>query len=282
MDTITFALAAGLLAAFNPCGFALLPSFLAILVSGPGGVWRALRLSVAMTAGFVTVFGSIGFLLRVTTAPIQQHLPWAAVGIGVLLVLLGGWLLTGRELQLRIPRLAAGSPSHSVLALYGYGASYAVASLSCTIAPFLAVTGLVSGESDIRTGLSAFLAYAIGMGLVVGLLAMMVALAREATVRRTRAVLPWISRLSGAFLLVAGAYVAYYGWYELRLMSGAGSARDPIVGAVTGVQGTVTTWLDATGVVWITAAFVAVVAVAVLARLRRRTKRQITSPASSL
>ncbi|HWS34700.1 MAG TPA: cytochrome c biogenesis CcdA family protein [Actinoplanes sp.] len=269
MDTITFALAAGLLAAFNPCGFALLPSFLAILVSGPGGVWRALRLAAAMTAGFVTVFGTIGFVLSVTTVPIQRHLPWAAVAIGAVLVVLGGWLLAGRELQLRLPRLAAGSPSSSILALYGYGASYAVASLSCTIAPFLAVTGLVSGEGDLRTGIGAFLAYAIGMGLVVGLLAMLVALAREATVRRTRAVLPWISRLSGAFLLVAGAYVTYYGWYELRLMSGAGSPRDPVVGAVTGVQGTVTTWLDTTGIGWITAAFAVVVLAALLTRTLR-------------
>lgn len=269
MDTITFALAAGLLAAFNPCGFALLPSFLAILVSGPGGAWRALRLSAAMTAGFVTVFGSIGVVLSVTTAPIQRYLPWSAVVIGVVLVLLGGWLLTGRELTLRIPRLAAGSPSHSIFALYGYGASYAVASLSCTIAPFLAVTGLVSGQGEVLTGVGAFLAYAVGMGLVVGLLAMTVALAREATVRRTRAVLPWISRISGVFLLVAGVYVSYYGWYELRLMSGGG-ARDPIVGAVTGVQGAVTTWLDAVGVGWIAVAFAAVVVTVAAVRTARR------------
>jgi cytochrome c biogenesis protein CcdA len=37
MDDLAFALAAGLLAAFNPCGFALLPSFLLLLVSGRGG-----------------------------------------------------------------------------------------------------------------------------------------------------------------------------------------------------------------------------------------------------
>ncbi len=271
MDTITFALAAGLLAAFNPCGFALLPSFLAILVAGPGGVWRALRLSAAMTAGFVTVFGTIGLVLSVTTAPIQRYLPWSAVVIGVVLVLSGGWLLSGRELTVRLPRWAAGSPSQSIFGLYGYGASYAVASLSCTIAPFLAVTGLVSGEGEVLTGIGAFLAYAIGMGLIVGLLAMTAALAREATVRRARAVLPWISRLSGVFLLVAGGYVTYYGWYELRLMSGDGNPRDPIVGAVTGLQGTVTTWLDTAGIGWVTAAFaVVVVAAVLLGRVLRR------------
>ncbi len=266
-ETITFALAAGLLAAFNPCGFALLPSFLALLVAGPGGVLRALRLSAAMTAGFVTVFGLIGVVLAVTTVPIQRHLPWAAVATGGVLVLLGVWLLSGRELQVRLPRLAAGSPTGSVLALYGYGASYAVASLSCTIAPFLAVTGLVSGGTGIRAGVLAFVAYGLGMGLVVGLLAMLVAFAREATVRRTRAVLPWISRLSGAFLLAAGLYVTYYGWYELRLAAG-GSPADPVIGAVGDLQGRVTTWLDAVGIGGTAVAFAVVALAAVVTRSR--------------
>jgi cytochrome c biogenesis protein CcdA len=255
VDSVTVAPAAGLVAAFNPCGFAMLPSFLALLVSGPGGVLRALRLSAAMTAGFVTVFGTIGFVISVVTAPLQEHLPWVTVVTGVVLAGLGGWMLSGRELSVPIPRLAVGGPSGSFLALYGYGASYAVASLSCTIAPFLAVTGLVSGSGEVLEGLAAFVAYGIGMGVVVGLLAMLVALAQDTVVRRTRAVLPHILRISGAFLLIAGLYVAYYGWYELRVIAGD-SADDAVVGTVTEIQGQITTWLDAVGVWWIVAAFV--------------------------
>jgi cytochrome c biogenesis protein CcdA len=255
VDSVTVALAAGLVAAFNPCGFAMLPSFLAMLVSGPGGALRALRLSTAMTAGFVTVFGTIGFVISIVTAPIQQHLPWVTVVTGLVLAGLGCWMLSGRELSLPIPRLAVGGPSGSFLALYGYGASYAVASLSCTIAPFLAVTGLVSGSGEILNGLAAFVAYGIGMGVVVGLLAMLVALAQETVVRRARAVLPHVLRISGAFLFLAGLYVAYYGWYELRVIAGD-SADDAVVGTVTEVQGQITTWLNAIGAGWIVAAFV--------------------------
>ncbi|MDI6103367.1 cytochrome c biogenesis protein CcdA [Actinoplanes sp. NEAU-A12] len=268
MDDLTFALAAGLLAAFNPCGFALLPSFLLLLVSGPGGVLRALRLSAAMTAGFVTVFGVAGVLIGVVTAPIQQHLPWFTVVVGVVLVLLGAWLLSGRELQVPLPRLKAGGPSGSLLGLYGYGASYAVASLSCTIAPFLAVTGLVSGGGDVLAGLAAFLAYGLGMGLVVGLLALLVAFAQDTVVRRTRAVLPFVSRASGALLVLAGLYVAYYGWYELRVNAG-GSADDPVVGAVTELPGMISNRLDAIGAGWVAAAFALTAAAALLARARR-------------
>ena len=271
MGEISFALAAGLVAAFNPCGFALLPSYLALLVATPGagGVWRALRLSTAMTAGFVTVFGVFGLVISLLTVSILPYLPWVTVVMGVGLVALGGWLLTGRELVLRMPRLRApagqnGSPA----ALYGYGASYAVASLSCTIAPFLAVTGIASGSGDLVDGLVAFVAYGVGMGLVVGLLSMLVALARTAMVARTRRLLPYVSRVSGVLLVLAGVYVAYYGWYELRVNSG-GAADDPIVGLATGVQGVLSGRLDDLGAGLIAIAFAAVVAAAAAVRAVR-------------
>jgi cytochrome c biogenesis protein CcdA len=269
---ISFALAAGLVAAFNPCGFALLPSYLALLVATPGagGVWRALRLSTAMTAGFVTVFGIFGLVISVLTVSIQPYLPWVTVVVGVGLIALGGWLLTGRELVLRMPRLRAGVPgqSGSLPALYGYGASYAVASLSCTIAPFLAVTGVTSGSGSLVDGLVAFVAYGVGMGLVVGLLAVMVALARTAMVARTRRLLPYVARVSGGLLIIAGAYIAYYGWYELRVNSGA-AADDPIVGFATGVQGALSDRLDDLGVGLIASVFATMTVLAVVARAVR-------------
>ena len=159
----------------------------------------------------------------------------------------------------------------SLLGLYGYGASYAVASLSCTIAPFLAVTGLVSGNGGLVSGLAAFVAYGLGMGLIVGLLAMLVALAQETVVRRSRAVLPYVSRISGALLVLAGGYVAYYGWYELRVYAG-GDADDPIVTAATELPGRVAGWVDGVGAGWITAALLLTVAGALLLRTRLRAR----------
>jgi cytochrome c biogenesis protein CcdA len=267
VNDVPLALTAGLVAAFNPCGFALLPSYLALLVADPGtaGVWRALRLSVAMTAGFVTVFGLFGLVVSILTASIQEYLPWVTAVVGVALVVLGGWLLTGRELLLRLPRLRTGGPSGSLAALYGYGASYAVASLSCTAGPFLAVTGLASGTGNVLGGLGAFVAYGVGMGLVVGLLSMMVALARQAAVARMRRLLPYVSRASGALLVIAGVYVAYYGWYEWRVNAGA-AADDPIVSFATDVQGIVSGRLERIGVWWTAAAFALVAVAAAVAR----------------
>ncbi|GAA1589735.1 cytochrome c biogenesis CcdA family protein [Actinomadura kijaniata] len=276
---LSLALAAGLVAAFNPCGFALLPSYLALLVAAPGagGVWRALRLSAAMTAGFVVVFGAFGLVVTVATTSVQEYLPWVTIVVGAVLLGLGVRLLAGRELTVRVPRLRVGRVDGSVPALFGYGASYAVASLSCTIAPFLAVTGVAAGGT-VGDGVLAFVAYGAGMGLVVGLLSMMVALARGAVVARTRRVLPYVSRASGALLAPAGLYVAYYGWYELRVNAG-GAADDPVVGAVTGAQGAVTGWLESVGAGWVAVAFVACAAAgwaAGRAARRRARDRDVT------
>jgi hypothetical protein len=221
-----------------------------------------------------------GLVVSALTTSIHEYLPWVTVVVGIALTALGGRLLAGRELLLRLPRLRTGGPAGSLAALYGYGASYAVASLSCTVAPFLAVTGIATGTGNLLDGLSAFVAYGAGMGLVVGLLSMMVALAREAAVARMRRLLPHVSRASGALLAVAGIYVAYYGWYEWRVNSGA-PADDPIVAATTELQGTMSGWLERIGIGWVAAMFaVLVVAATAMARVRTvsRTRRERSRP----
>ncbi|MEJ7562202.1 MAG: hypothetical protein WKF45_06720 [Ilumatobacteraceae bacterium] len=47
-----------------------------------------------------------------------------------------------------------------------------------------------------------------------------------------------MNRIAGGLMLVAGAYVAYYGWYEIRVLNGA--TGDPIVDAAVELQ----TWLE--------------------------------------
>jgi hypothetical protein len=151
------------------------------------------------------------------------------------------------------------------------GAPYGIEGSPCCRArsPSLAVTGLVSGSGGLVTGVTAFVAYGIGMGLVVGLLAMLVALPQDAVVRRSRAVTPYVSRISGAPPIRAGGHIACYGWYEARVFAG-GDADDPIAGAATALPGRVAVWIDTVGAGWIAAVFlVTVVAALVRSRARR-------------
>src|SRR5213075_2224878 len=107
--------------------------------------------------------------------------------------------------------------------------------LSCTIGPFLAIVVSAMHAGSVLAGIGLFLAYALGMGLLVGTAAVAVALARTALIGRLRRLAPAVSRTGGAVMILAGAYVAYYGWYEVRLIGG-GEVDDPVVAAATAGQ----------------------------------------------
>ena len=89
---LALALGAGMLAAVNPCGFALLPAYLSLLVIGDdspsrgAAARRALALTAAMTAGFVAVFGIFGLVISPIASAVQRYLPWVTVVVGCALV----------------------------------------------------------------------------------------------------------------------------------------------------------------------------------------------------
>ncbi|WP_194821120.1 cytochrome c biogenesis CcdA family protein [Micromonospora sp. S-DT3-3-22] len=273
---LLLALTAGMLGAVNPCGFAMLPAYLSLLVAGPadgrGAVGRALTAAAGLTCGYVVVFGAFGLAVAPLADWLRPRLPWLTVTLGLGLLALGCWLLAGRRLptprpSARAPRLTRSLPSMAL-----FGMAYALASLSCSIAPFLAivVTSLQAG-STLR-GLALFVAYAIGMGLVVAVAALGVALLRGRVVRGLRGVGAWVPRLSGLVLLVAGGYVAWYGWYEVRLAQGRHDAfGDPVVVGAARVQRTLVTALDTAGPAVLAGLLVVLLAVAAL-RHRTRTR----------
>lgn len=273
-----FALAfgAGLLAAVNPCGFALLPAYVSLLVLGQESgdqspLRRALVFTVAMALGFAAVFAVFGLAISPVAASAQQYLPWFTVLLGVGLVVVGGWLLSGRSISLPRWGGSAGRPvTGSFRSMAGFGAAYAVASLSCTIAPFLAVVIAAFRTESVWAGVGLFLTYAAGMACVVGLLAVAVALAEQGVVTRMRAVARWTPMVGGAVLALAGGYVAYYGWWEIRVLGGA-DPSDPVVDAAAEVQRVLARAVDGVGLLgWaVVGALLAVALVASLAVRRR-------------
>ncbi|MDT7791602.1 MAG: hypothetical protein QOD59_1038, partial [Mycobacterium sp.] len=75
------AFAAGLVAALNPCGFAMLPAYLALVVRGEDvgrrdAVGRAVTATAAMAAGFLAVFGGFGLLTLSAASTVQRYLPY--------------------------------------------------------------------------------------------------------------------------------------------------------------------------------------------------------------
>ncbi|MEJ7832526.1 MAG: cytochrome c biogenesis protein CcdA [Nocardioides sp.] len=281
-ETLAFALTAGTLAAVNPCGFAMLPAYLSLFVVGDdatrsrstlSSVGRAVLATGSMTLGFVAVFGVFGLALTPVASTVQRWLPVVTVVIGILLLALGVLMLAGRAVSIPVPFLRLSrDPVASPLAMMLYGVSYAVASLGCTIGPFLVVTATTFRAGETVSGIAAYVAYAVGMGLVVGVLAIGAALTSQTAAATLRRATPYLTRVSGALLVVVGAYVGWYGWYELRVYS-RGTVDDPVIAAAAGIQDRLAGWVEGLGPGGFAIAFGVVVVVVAAARVvvaRRR------------
>src|SRR3989449_4137445 len=202
-STISFAFVAGTVATVNPCGFALLPAYLARRVGAEDGtrtstdaVSRALLVGAVTTGGFMLVFGTIGTAIGLGARELTRALPWAGLVIGVALVLAGAAVLAGGHLRLRLPQLRYRSTGGGLRGDVLFGVGYGTASLSCTLPIFLAATGSAVTGSLAGSALS-FLAYAAGMGTILTALAVAAALSQQGLARALRQLMPYVNRASG-------------------------------------------------------------------------------------
>ena len=221
----TYAYAVGLASAVNPCGFAMLPAYLGLYVSGGNQerdrrqplllIARALMVGLSVSLGFVLLFGVVGLILGLGAQAVIGALPWIGLAIGVLLVAGGAFIAAGGKIYTSLAQRAAnkiGNPDQMNIPSYVlFGISYGLASLSCTLPLFLAAVGFVAGQSSggLDTAIN-LLFYAAGMGTVILALTLGMAVARTVLVRWLRKAMPYVG-IAGAWLMVvAGTYIVYY------------------------------------------------------------------------
>lgn len=278
MNGLSLAFVAGVVAALNPCGFAMLPGYLALVAqggrAGPGpGLVRAVTATVVMALGFATVFAGFGVLAVSVADLVQRYLPVATLVIGVVLVIIGISQVLNRPLvSLRLTGAAArGAPDGRLGSMFGYGVAYALVSVSCTIAPFLAVTGIGLRDKDIAASVGYLGAYVAGFAALVGVLAVTTVVSGAAVADRLRGWTRWAPTVGGVLLVIAGLYVAYYGGYELRMRGSIGA--DPVIAWAGRIQQQLVGWAyQRPWPIAIAAGTAAVVAVILGIRNRRRSQ----------
>jgi len=255
-DLATFALGAGLVAAVNPCGFAMLPAYLSYFLglesddetSTSRNIFRALAVGLTLTAGFVLFFTVIGILTQtvVDAGTIERRIPYATFGFGILMVPLGIAMMLGFEPKLSLPRMNKGTGSRELPSIFMFGVSYAVVSLSCTAPIFFGtVIGSFTSEGTID-GISVFVAYALGMSLVIMVLTLGMALGRSSIATNMRRVLPYVNRVSGALLIIAGVFLTLYGWWEIQVLDDP-TTSNWVVDRSLEMQSRVQTWVIDSG-----------------------------------
>lgn len=286
---LAIAFSAGMVATVNPCGFALLPAYLSYFLgldgdagstASPtdgstrrGPILRALVVSASVTAGFLVVFGIMGLIWSSVSSVVGQRLPWFTIAIGIGLVVLGIAVLRGFEPIVRLPHLDVGREGRELLTMFLYGISYAIASLSCTIPVFI---GLVSVTIDGSFGqsLASFLAYGLGMGMTLAILTMAVALARSGIVTTFRRLLPHMQKISGGLLVIAGIFVAYYGWVEVQELNSGDSSS--VVDWTRNMQSSLQNWAEGIGGGRLAVGALIIISAAVAVTLLRRHDADVT------
>jgi cytochrome c-type biogenesis protein len=274
---LALAFGAGLVATVNPCGFALLPSFISYYLGAEaprgdraGRVSDGLVVGLALTAGFLLVFASVGLVFSLGARAVVRVLPWVTVAIGVTLMAVGLWLLSGRHLALRLPGIRAAPQGPGYRSIFAFGMAYAVASLSCTLPVFLVVIGSGLAAGSAVGTLVVFAAYGLGMATILMLLCLGTAGFRRVLIRKTRRVMPYIGRIGGGLLVLSGAYVTYY-WVSLLSGNAETGPVRFMQSLQRGAEGAITRLGEG---VWLALGAALTVAAAIVL-VRRRPRKQI-------
>lgn len=212
---LSSAFAAGLVTFFNPCAYAMLPAYISYQFSRGGKIaqsagWNILRgagTGLAVSLGFVFVFLALGEIVSFTGIQVSQYLPWGTVVIGMALILLGVLWLANVKMSVSIsPRVPK---SGGLFSFFIFGAGYAVASAACALPVFLMVVSTAVSSGGFLSGLVIFLAYSLGMIVVMVPTAIAVSASKNLALNRFESVMSNTQKIGAIIMVLAGIYLIY-------------------------------------------------------------------------
>lgn len=267
-----YSLLLGMLAAVNPCGFVLLPTYLtAYLAVGEdtdtgSRVARSLVVGASVSAGFIGVFVVVGTVSRLFTGWLEANAKYPALVIGIALIGTGARMLTGWRPRSWVPSFTGGSARRGVSNMMLFGVVYAIASIGCTIG--LLTTAILGSFSrhGVVSGVLSITLYGLGMGLFVTALTVSLAFAKGALLRGGRSVMRIINVVSSLLVLMSGIYLTWYWYVAIIQRSEPGSLVD-IVGDW---QSALAEGITTVGSITLLAVFIIVLTGAVVLLRRRR------------
>lgn len=218
---IGFAVAAGIVASINPCGFFMLPGYVAYQLGAQeagygelstlGRGLRALVVGAMATLGFVFVFAIVGVIVAAGGIFLGRIFPFLGLVVGVLMIAFGAYFLTTRRYVgvLAASRIQV-TPRRNAGNAFVFGVGYAIGSFSCSLPVFLVVVGSALGTESFIASVRQFVGFALGMGCVVIAVTIGAAIVRDAVWRCLRSAVPYVQQTSSLFLVGVGGYLIYY------------------------------------------------------------------------
>ena len=253
---LAFPLAAGLIAAFNPCGFAMLPAYLSYFLGLESdnrdehevGILDGLKVSLTLSLGFVFVFAVIGILTNtiISEASIEKQAGYITLGIGIILVLVGVAMVAGYHPVLNVPSIQMGTSNRQLPSIFLFGISYAFVSIGCSAPIFFLTVGGSFSRDGIVNGSAVFISYALGMSIVITVLTVGISIARSSITEKYRSIMKYLNPISGIFLSISGFFLSAYGWWEIQVSRG-NYGTNPLVDLSLRGSGRLSNWVNDVG-----------------------------------
>ena len=216
------------------------------------------------------MFVVIGAIVRAGGDFLIDWAKYVTIPIGLALAGLGVAMVLGYHLPFTTPRLDKGGRDRTVVSMFVFGVSYAIASIGCTLPLFIGAALTSFTTRGTVSGMLLVLTYGAGMALVLTALTVTLALARGGLLAGLRHVLPYVERVAGVFLVLAGLYLVYYWIYNLRFDATGSTTGNGLATTVEGWSFDTQAWLQDRGGWVLGTLLVAAVAVTAAVSLARR------------
>jgi cytochrome c-type biogenesis protein len=207
VPTLPLAFIAGVLSFLSPCVLPLVPSYLAYI----GGSatqqdrWLTLRNSLLFILGFSLIFIAYGASASVLGSLLRSYRGWLTIAGGVLVILFGLVMLGIIKIPFlyRDTRTQFTGNSKTPWGAVLLGMAFAAGWTPC-IGPILGGILTLAGTSDtLAQGIGLLAIYAMGLGLPFFIAAIAIEQFLNFS-KGFRQYLPWVERIAGVLLLIAG------------------------------------------------------------------------------
>ncbi|PAU94769.1 hypothetical protein CK503_04655 [Aliifodinibius salipaludis] len=217
MEFIYFSFIQGVFAFLAPCAVAILPGYIVAFISrnsqqNPSTTrrfYRGLKLAMLSILGILAVYAVAGGLIIVAAQVLKDNMVWITIGMGSVLVVMGFFMVMGKDLSFSINMNNPTDRTEAVEA-FVFGIAYAIGALGCLFPLFLVVATQAMAAPTVWLGASYVGAYFVGIsGMMVGAILLSV-FAKDLLMKYLRKILPHMERITGGLLILAGLYVIYY------------------------------------------------------------------------
>jgi cytochrome c-type biogenesis protein len=229
------ALVTGVLSFFSPCAFPLLPGYMSYCLARKEGIKArkgatgtlkgSVRGGIVAALGILAIFTLAGVLVAAAGSTIVAYVAYLTPVIAVIIAIMGFLMLVDRtswadrlfgnvttRVQNKLNALSGRKASRTGgnRGLFLYGAGYGIASMGCQAPVFVAIIVAGFAAGGVAEALMVFVLFGIGMGAMMVMVTVLVGMAKGIAIQKMTSAMPYIKRVSGLILLVAGIYLAWY------------------------------------------------------------------------